>query len=492
MIDNEFSSFSILVSSSTIASSMEDEESFDMKRDIKKANRKNLLKHHQTSSPSSYTSSLSNTNYKKLSSLKAKLKSKILISKRKDKKCKRLINEFSSKKKKNNLTDGASIEWSLALFDCNKLEKPIEKEELGSLVATIYKIMDKSLCWLKLKSKSSKVKKFKKMKIDNYNSQLTEEYFNCETANEEDASLYELNNIANTNATCESTSNQIEESFFCIEKNSTNNSNNEEYLVHSTPQPNQNKIYNHFSPIICSSSIISRQFSHLTNTSSYPSSYSTPIKSSDNSNYQNSPAGPCRLSFGVTSSPMSIDYHQENNNKECLQEHNYFDNDIYYDFNYESNNTNQNESYDIILQKKLINRLNDIKQNVRMRNIQKITSQNNMSVNNNSNYKVNIKTKSKKLQKIFQSKLQKQLKEIKNWQAKVVKTNTNDFKSISKSRQSTLITSTYSSLAFLNQNNLKCSCNNSSNNYNQIFINQTKKLNKQNSIYYDKLNYYQC
>jgi hypothetical protein len=493
MINNEFSSFSILVSSSTIASSMEDEESFNMRRDMKKSNRKNSLKHHQTSSPSSYTSSLSNSNINKLSLFTSKLKSKMLISKRKDKKCKRLINEFCSKKKRNNITDGASIEWSFALFDCNKLEKPIEKEDLGSLVATIYKIMDKSLGWLKLKSKS-KLKKTKNSKLGNYNSQLTEENFNYDTADEEENELY---NLAITNATCESTSNQIEESFSCIEK-SSNNSNNQIFLVHSTPQPNQNKIYNHFSPIICSSSIISSQFSYSTNSSSFLSSHSTPIKSSD---HYNSSAGPCRLSFGVTSSPKSLADHQNDINKEYLFKQNYFDNNIYYDSNYESkfndnNFTNHNESYDMILQKKLIDRLNDIKQNVRMRNIQKITNLNSVSITNRSDYKMNIKTKSKKLQKIFQSKLQKQLKEIKKWQTKVVKNNTNELRCTSKSKKS-IITSTFTSLTYLDQNNVICSCsnNNYNNNNRQIYINPTtnsNNINKKNSIYYEKLNYYQC
>jgi hypothetical protein len=325
--------------------------------------------------------------------------------------------------------------------------------------------MDKSLCWLKFKSRrtnkhhskgGSKKKSQSRRLSKNYNSQLTcnetehDDYSQLSFEIEDKQINLKIPLLYNKNKSCATdsliiSSNSLKSYMFNppsmsssrLDDRSTNQYFSCDLKPHSTPQPLDFDSQPQFSSHIYDVSFIS--LSSL-------SSQSTPISK------RSSPFS--RLSFGVTSSPMLPENTENDLNL------NYFDNDIYYDsgkpktkYDIDSNYESQNEDllygdlneslehdYELVHQQKLIDHINNVRLGLRKNNQKQMVAYNyrnknittnytndcsNVLANNNSHKKnkMRFKAKSRKLQKIFQSKLQKQLREIKNWQSKV-KTNT--------------------------------------------------------------------
>ena len=335
-------------------------------------------------------------------SLKAKLKSKMF---------KKRIN---------------TSEWSFNSFDCKQRTQPQQqkqqpqrpKEELGSLVATFCKILDKSLGWFRIKPKSKRLTKTKKSlnKIPQNNINFARED-PVEHANFEQATQNEYSQCSNELSICSSvynTNNQLIST--PIKPNRTNSS-----CAFKIPLP------------IISSPIQSQKFvQHSTPCSEYTRNthvYESPIccqMSSFNSYSTSSPSTSCyssksftrtRMIFGMTSSPNTTLNDDEERGQ--LDESSIYNNGL---IQTELNSTHyQAEEFNSLdaQEKLLVEHLNQIKADVRMsielrdlkRNYNHIEQYQEVPSEH-----VSTSNKKQKLQNLFQSKLQRQLREVKKWQ----------------------------------------------------------------------------
>jgi len=296
------------------------------------------------------------------------------------------------------------------------------KEEIGSLVATFCKIMDKSLGWFRIKHKSKRINKQKKnfnKKPQNTFSLVKEElvehvHFEQTTQNEYSQcnNLSICSSVFNTNNHLISTP---------IKPNRTNSSyafkmplpiisspiQSQKFVQHSTPCGEYSRnTHVYESPICCQMSSFN--------------SYST--SSSSSSCYSSKSFTRTRMIFGMTSSPNTTLNDDEERGQ--LNESSIYNNGlIETELNLSKNHT-EFSSLDV-KEKLLVEQLNLIKENVRI-NVELRDLKSNIS-KRNYNYveqndqelsreHVSMNNKKQKLQNIFQSKLQRQLNEVKKWQ----------------------------------------------------------------------------
>jgi len=352
-------------------------------------------------------------------SFKAKLKSKI----------------FEKRSLKKRMNKNNSDSWSFSLYANQKQQQNNQaKEELGSIVAAFCKIMDKSLGWFRLKSKSKRLnqqqqaKKLKKklllvneeksIRFSNYTqySQDNNEsiYSDCSMCSNDGSLLF------NTQST--PIKNNISQEFktpYPILSDTISIKTNP-FMLHSTPCQGTDP-----APICCN-----LLKSYGSNLSFYSSKSNTRTQ---------------RQVFGMTSSPNTSLY----DNQHDIDESSIYNNGLVeYEQEEEKQEVKQNQySFLDLKEKLLVEQLNLIKENVRigveLRDLKRNHQETYTETEPNSQL-VTMSNKKRKLQGIFQSKLRQQLNEVKKWQ--------NSFRN--KKFKNNLSTSTKCSIVDVNNHQL--------------------------------------
>lgn len=404
----------------TLSSSISDFGATNMSGISKKKIKTSISSKLTSTFRASATKQQSKMKQRKTFSFKSKLKCKIFEKKSKLAEISHLSDSCFKEPK---LIDSLSA----SLFDSFKANS---KE---TVVSTLYKIMDKSLGWLKIKStknskkytKSSflysspmsmaslnpkriKTKKSSKIPLVRYiNDKISKQ-----TKNKTAFNLNYSTPKANSKRFAANESSYTRSCLFSAPSMASSfNESMQQAKFHSTPQSLYKK---QFSPILYATSIISSEsvsdstFSSLLSTSSQLKS--TPISSCAENKSILSFTPNCsrrRLSFGVTSSPKSLDFSEHESNCDYQPQVSV-------------------EKIDHAKQQRLIDHINNIKKNAKLsyelRDLKSASYYNDKNKfydengdQGNANKK-SMLNKRKKLQKIFQIKLRKQLKEIKKWQ----------------------------------------------------------------------------
>lgn len=245
----------------------------------------------------------------------------------------------------------------------------VKKSKTNLISTAIFKLMDKSVGWFGKKTQSQSTKKTQ-LKIRKFSSQcnstLSVESFCLEN------DISDLNDKFYFQKSTYLVSAPSMCSSFDATKQRTAKKAADEQL-HSTPR----SLFQQFSPIKYSNSSLEISIQPSTSSSSVLS-ISPSLKRR-------------RLSFGVTSSPVSLN-------------ENVFD---------ETDSSN-------VIDFRLLEHLNEIKRNIKLGVESRQMNLKRKDVDSNSNEDLSvIKSKRRKLQQIFQLKLKKQINEIKRWQVGV-------------------------------------------------------------------------